>query len=256
MNSPIPWMGGKRRLAKHILPHLPDHTCYVEPFAGGAAILFMREEPAKVEVLNDLDGELVNFYRVAKHHLLEFCNQFRWAITSRQMFEWLKITPTETMTDIQRAARFYYLQKLTFGGKSEGRAFGTATTARPKLNLVRLEEDMSATHERLAHVMIEHLSWDKCVEKYDRPHTLFFLDPPYWKTAGYTGPALTLDDYRLLADKMATIQGKAILTINDHPDMVATFGHFRRDKVAIKYTVGGGNKGAKKAGEMICYNWD
>lgn len=194
MNSPIPWMGGKRRLAKKIIPMFPEHACYVEPFAGGASLLFMRDYPAKVEVLNDLNGDLVNFFRVLKHHLVEFCNQFRWAVTSRQMFEWLNATPPETLTDIQRAARFFYLQKLAFGSRNVGRTFGTTTTTRPKLNLVRLEEDMSATHERLAHVAIEHLPWADCVRRYDRPHTLFYLDPPYWQTAGYDGPSFDLPD--------------------------------------------------------------
>src|SRR5690606_20219578 len=81
MNSPIvPWIGGKRRLAKTILPLFPDHQCYVEPFAGGAAMFFMRPEPAKVEVLNDRNSELVNLYRIVQHHLEELVRQFKWAL--------------------------------------------------------------------------------------------------------------------------------------------------------------------------------
>lgn len=106
----IPWIGGKRRLAKHILPLFPDHHTYVEPFAGGAAMFFLKR-PAEVEVLNDCNNDLITLYRVLQHHLEEFYKQFKWAIVSRQMFEWLKITPSETLTDIQKAARFYYLQK-------------------------------------------------------------------------------------------------------------------------------------------------
>ncbi|MEQ1667119.1 MAG: DNA adenine methylase [Sulfuriferula sp.] len=70
----------------------------------------------KTEVLNDINGELVNLYRVVKHHLEPFITEFKWALTSRQMFKWLQITPEETLTDIQRAARFFYLQKNAFGG--------------------------------------------------------------------------------------------------------------------------------------------
>ena len=61
----IAWMGGKRRLAKHILPLFPKHSCYIEPFAGGAALFFMKK-PSEVEVLNDVNGELINMYRVVK----------------------------------------------------------------------------------------------------------------------------------------------------------------------------------------------
>ena len=128
-HSPIiPWIGGKRRLAKHILPMISQHTCYVEPFAGAAAILFLKPM-SKVEVVNDINQDLISLYRVIQHHLDEFVRQFRWAITSRKIYEWLQETPPETLTDIQRAARFFYLQKLSFGGKVDGRTFGTATTS-------------------------------------------------------------------------------------------------------------------------------
>jgi len=67
----IPWIGGKRRLADRLIPQFPPHECYVEVFAGGAALYFMRP-PAPVEVINDVNGELVNLYRVVKNHLEEF----------------------------------------------------------------------------------------------------------------------------------------------------------------------------------------
>jgi site-specific DNA-adenine methylase len=81
----IPWIGGKRRLAKHILPLFPEHTCYAEPFCGAAALYFFKDQ-SEVEVLNDINGELINLYRVIKHHLDEFVKQFRWSLTSRQIY--------------------------------------------------------------------------------------------------------------------------------------------------------------------------
>ena len=110
----IPWMGGKRRLAKHLLPMFPEHSCYVELFSGGAALFFMRPIPAKVEVLNDINGQLINLYRVVQHHFDEFVRQFEWTLTSRETFAGLQNTPPECMTDIQRAARFFYLQHTFF----------------------------------------------------------------------------------------------------------------------------------------------
>ncbi|MBF0171760.1 MAG: DNA adenine methylase, partial [Nitrospinae bacterium] len=161
----FPWMGGKRRLADRIIKSFPDHTCYVEPFAGGAAVFFLKP-PSKAEILNDVDGEIVNLYRVVRHHLDEFVRQFRWALVSREMFRWANETPVETLTDIQRAARFYYLQKLCFGAKPTGRTFGTGATSPPRLNLLRLEEDLSVAHLRLARVTVEHLDWEAVVAKY------------------------------------------------------------------------------------------
>lgn len=96
--SIIPWIGGKSRLARHILPLFPSHTCYCEPFTGGAALFFLKE-PSKVEVLNDINLDLVNLYRVVQHHLEEFLRQFKWALTSRKIYEWMQDTPPEILTD-------------------------------------------------------------------------------------------------------------------------------------------------------------
>lgn len=126
----IPWMGGKRRLAKHLLPMFPEHSCYVELFSGGAALFFLRQIPAKVEVLNDINGQLVKLYRVVQHYFDEFVRQFEWTLTSRETFASLQNTPPECMTDIQRAARFFYLQHNAFGGKTVHQHFGTDTTSK------------------------------------------------------------------------------------------------------------------------------
>ncbi|MBA4707768.1 DNA adenine methylase [Aquitalea aquatica] len=247
----IPWIGGKRRLAKHILPLFPEHTCYVEPFCGAAALYFMKK-PAKVEVLNDISGELVNLYRVVQHHLEEFVRQFKWSLVSREMYKWLQITPDVILTDIQRAARFYYLQKMAFGGKVSGQTFGTASTSPPRMNLLRIEEELSAAHLRLARTYVEHLDWKSCMKKYDRPHTLFYADPPYWQTAGY-GVPFPFEEYQALAEVMRSCKGKVILSINDHPDIRDVFAGFRMEQVAIQYSVNQ-NKG-KASAELIVCNW-
>lgn len=248
----IPWIGGKRRLAARILPIFPKHICYVEAFAGAAALLFMKE-PAKVEVLNDINGDLVNLYRVVQRHLEEFVRQFKWALSSREIFRWQQMTPAETLTDIQRAARFYYLQKLCFGGRVESQSFGTATTSPPRFNLLRLEEDLSSAHLRLTRVTIERINWVNCVEKYDRPHTLFYFDPPYWGTEGY-GVEFDLDQFSRMADLARSIQGKMIISVNDIPEMHQVFAGLRAESADIRYTVGGVQRCAKR-GELIICNW-
>ena len=250
----IPWIGGKRRLAPLLLERFPAHTCHVEPFCGAAALFFAKDERSKVEVLNDINGDLVRLYRCLQHHLEEFVRQFRWALVSRAMFDWTRSTPPETLTDIQRAARFYYLQKLTFGGKLESQTFGTATTSPARLNLLRIEEELSAAHLRLAGVTVEHLPWQDCVRRYDRPHTLFFMDPPYWQTAGY-GVGFGWDQYEQLAEQLASLKGRAIVTLNDHSDVRRAFAAFQQERVDISYTVGGGAKPAKRH-ELIIYSWD
>ena len=85
----------------------PTHECYVEVFAGGEALYFLRPQPAPCEVLNDINSDLVTLYRLVQNHLEEFARQFKWALNSRHIFEWQKITRPETLTDIQCAARFF-----------------------------------------------------------------------------------------------------------------------------------------------------
>lgn len=250
----IPWPGGKRRLASQILPLFDKapHTTYVEPFAGGAALLFARE-PAKAEVLNDIDGELVRLYRCVRHHLDELVRQFRWALTSREMFKWAQLENPDTLTDIQRAARYFYLQKLCFGGKVTGRTFGVAPQSRARFDLTRIGEDLSEAHMRLAHVTIEHLPWQECMARYDRPETLFYLDPPYWRTAGY-GVPFGLEQYEAMATVMASLKGKAILSVNDHPDMRQVFAAFRCQPLRTTYKIGGNDR-PKQATELLIATW-
>jgi DNA adenine methylase len=248
----IPWLGGKRRLADTLLNRFPAHSCYVEVFAGGAALYFLRH-PAEVEVINDINGELVNLYRVVKHHLEEFVRQFKWALSSREVFKWTQATPPQAMTDIQRAARFFYLQQHAFGGRVESQSWGTATTA-PAVNLLRLEENLSAAYLRLASTYIENLDWQQCIKKYDRPHTFFYLDPPYWETEGY-GVDFPFEQYEQMAQLLGQIQGKAMISLNDHPDIRRIFNAFQMETAEINYTVGGGARQAPRT-ELIIYSWD
>jgi DNA adenine methylase len=248
----IPWIGGKRRLADKLIPNFPPHTCYVEVFAGGAALYFMRP-PAEVEVINDINGELVNLYRVVKHHLEEFVRQFKYALSSRDVFKWLQDTPPATLTDIQRAARFFYLQQHAFGGKVDGQTWGSATTT-PPINLLRIEENLSAAHLRLASAFIENMDWHQLMLRYDRPHTLFYLDPPYLETEGY-GVDFGVEQYEKMAETLRGLKGKAIVSLNDHPEIRRIFAGFQMDTVPIKYTVGGGARTVDRA-EVIIYSWD
>lgn len=251
--SPIvPWLGGKRRLAEKLFPLFPKHECYVEVFCGGAALYFMRGVPAPTEVINDVNGELVNLYRVVQHHLEEFVRQFKWAISSRKVFEWEQMKEPETLTDIQRASRFYYLQQHAFSGKVAGQNFGTATTGRA-INLCRIEENLSAAHLRLAGTYVENLPWLDCARKYDRAHTFFYMDPPYWKMEGY-GVPFEFSNYERMAEFMQTCKGKVMVSINDHPDIRQVFQGFHIMELDIKYAVANVET-QKTSRELVIMNW-
>ena len=252
----IPWMGGKRRLADKLLALFPPHECYVEVFCGGGALYFLRPVPASVEIINDINGDLVNLYRVVQNHMEEFVRQFKWALSSRQVFKWLQDTRSETLTDIQRAARFFYLQQHAVGGKVNGQSFGTATTA-PIVNLCRIEENISSAHLRLAGTTVENLSWLDCMRRYDRAHTFFYCDPPYWQTEGY-GVPFEFDQYLAMADFMRNCQGRVMVSINDHPDIRQAFEGLTMQGLSIKYSNGNNGKQGQIASskELVITNWD
>jgi len=157
-----------------------------------------------------------------------------------------------TLTDVQRAARFWYLQKLAFGGRAASQTFGTTTTNGARMNLLRIEEDLSQAHLRLAGATIENLPWRACIERYDRAHTLFYLDPPYWQTEGY-GVPFPWPEYEALAESMLLMKGKAVLSINDHPDIRKLFKGFRTDRVSITYHVSSATE--TRAAELIIRSW-
>ena len=118
------WIGGKSRLANTLIDeiNIHEHSCYVEVFAGAAHIFFKKDE-AKVEVINDINGDLVNLYRVLQNHFDEFYRYFRWAFVSRDEFNRMNRVAPDTLIDIQRACQFYYLQKCSFAGRCIARTF-------------------------------------------------------------------------------------------------------------------------------------
>jgi DNA adenine methylase len=249
----VPWIGGKRRLADRLIPLFPNHSCYVEVFCGGAALYFLKPYQSDVEILNDINGDLITLYRVVQNHLEEFVRQFKWAISSRQIFEWHKMTRPETLTDIQRAARFYYLQQHAFGGKVAGQNYGTAATGNP-INLCRIEETLSAAHLRLAGTNVENLPWYECMERYDRPETFFYCDPPYWQTEGY-GVPFDFGNYERMSALMKSAKGKIMVSINDHPDIRKAFGGLHFLDIDIKYSLR--QKGLPETSkELVITNFD
>ncbi|MBI5578131.1 MAG: DNA adenine methylase [Deltaproteobacteria bacterium] len=252
MNSPLPYIGGKSKLSKAIIGLIPEHLSYCEVFAG-AAWVFFGKETSRYEVINDLDSELVAFYRVLQHHLEEFLKQFKWLLCSREWFEDFKRQQAGGgLTDIQRAARYYYLQRLCFGGRVRGRTYAPSPEHTPRINLLRMEEELSQVHLRLARVAIEHLSWSQFLAAYDRARTFFYLDPPYYQAPFYKHN-LELEDYRKMAKLLAGLKGKFILSINDHPQMRKTFKDFQIHPVSLSYTVSRGK--TTKGRELIITNY-
>ena len=178
MIGPLPYIGGKNRIAKKIIEIFPAHTTYVEVFAGGAQVLF-HKEPSTVEVLNDLDGDVVNFFRICQSHYEELIRYLKFILASRRWFALFEAENPESLTDIQRAARFFYFQKNAFAGLVRRRKYSYAVAGPSSFNPGRIPQLLENVHKRLERVQIECLPYSEILKRFDRPTTLFYLDPPY-----------------------------------------------------------------------------
>ena len=251
----IKWPGGKRKLARQLIEMMPDHKCFVEVFFGGGGVFFSRPERAKCEVINDIKEELINLYLVVQQEIEGLLDAIQWDISSRSLFRLHKDADLTALSRVQRAARFLYLQQHAFGGKVCGQTFGTDTT-RGGPNLKALRERLVLAHSRLNGVYIENLSWQDCIKRYDRAHTFYYLDPPYWQLTGY-GVPFGWEQYQEMAAMMAASKGKMMLSINDHPDIKELFKSFRIEEIEVQYTIGrrNGVGSSKTSGELIICNY-
>jgi DNA adenine methylase len=235
MRGPLSYIGGKSRLASRVIQRIPEHLAYVEPFAGGAQVFF-HKAPSKIEVLNDLDGEVVNFYRVCQAHHEELIRFMRFMLLSREWFERLQKTPPSSLTDIQRAARYLYLQKVAFGGRVRSQSYGYFVTASNRFSPKKIPEIVSRSHQRMAGTQIECSRYEEVLERYDRPTTFFYIDPPYYGVKLYKHN-LEKDEFQPLCDRLKGLKGKFLLSLNDTPEVREIFSCFEIEEVAIHYSV-------------------
>jgi DNA adenine methylase len=251
MPGPLPYIGGKNRLAAKIIALLPKHTTYVEPFAGGAQVLF-HKEPSKVEVLNDLNGEIVNFFRVCQWHHKELLRYIEYCHMSRKLFQILAASNPETLTDVQRAGRFFYLQKNAFGGLVVKQNYHYTVIHPPNYNLARIPTIIEKAHHRLFGVQIECLPYEKILQKYDRLETVFYLDPPYWNRELYRFN-FSEAEFIELERRLHELKGKFILSLNDCPEVRRLFKAFHIRKEDLAYSAQ--RKAGNTYGELLIANF-
>lgn len=251
-----PYIGGKRNLAKRLTKMIDAIECdaYVEPFVGMGGIFLRRNRRPRTEVINDYGREVANFFRILQRHYPQFLEVMRFQITARSEFDRLCKTEPETLTDLERAARFLYLQRTTFGGKVSGKTFGVSPERPARFNMTSLEPMLEELFVRLSGVTIECLDFEAVIRRYDRPGTLFYLDPPYWGFENDYGKSLfKRADFERLRDVLSGLKGRFIMSINDRPEVQELFKGFKIEPVRTIYTVGG-PRGAKPVGELIVQN--
>lgn len=252
------YQGGKRNLARRICALIDglQHDGYAEPFVGMGGIFLRRSTRPKVERINDISGDVANFFRVLQEHYPYFIDMLRWRLASRNEFERLRAMPSERLTDLQRAARFLYLQKLAFGGKVNGRHFGVDKQAGTRFNVSQLEPMLADIHERLQGVVIEQLPFARFIERYDREGMLFYCDPPYFGCEDdYGAGVFDRGDFERLATAMRAARGKMLLSINDRPEVREIFASCTILPIETTYTIGQKHAGAKRVGELLISNF-
>lgn len=236
-----PYLGGKRNLARRICAIIDrdQHDAYAEPFVGMGGIFLRRTRRPRAEFINDRGREVYTLFRVLQEHYVAFLDLLRFQITTQANFERLVAVDPETLTDLQRAARFLYLQRLAFGGKISGRNFGLAADRPARFNLTTLEPDLEALHSRLSGVTVMNLDYAVFIDRLDKPGTLFYLDPPYYGNEGDYGPGLfSRERFEEMADQLGRIKGRFLLSLNDHPDVREIFSRFHMTEVRTTYSIG------------------
>lgn len=249
-----PWLGGKKALHKAIIARIEaiSHKSYIEPFVGMGGVFLRRSWRPQLEVANDLNGEITNLFRILQRHYPQFMEVMRFQITSRREFERLRGCEPERLTDLERAARFLYLQRLAFGGKLGG-VFGVAPERPARFNLTSLAPLLDAAHSRLEGVVFENLDWQDVLTRYDGPNSLFYLDPPYFGGENDYGKGMfDRSQFATMADMLRDLDGAFILSINDTLEIREIFEGYHFDEVSLKYTVSAG--AAKDAAELIISN--
>jgi DNA adenine methylase len=250
MIGPLAYIGGKRRLSKQIIALLPKHHTYVELFAGGAQVLF-HKQPSKVEVINDLDSTVTGFFRVCQHHYQELLRYLEFVLVSRRWYELFAAQTPESLTDVQKAARFYFLQRSSFGGLVVKQHYHYAIAQRPNYKPERIAETIRAAHERLQGVQIECLPYEDMLRIFDRQSTLFYLDPPYWNRKLYRHN-FTAEQFHDLERRLHDVKGRFVLSIDDREETRKLFGQWHIRPIELAYS--GQPKAGKRYRELLISN--
>ncbi len=254
-----PWLGGKRNLAKRITAIIDavSHVTYAEPFVGMGGIFLRRRMRPRSEVINDFGRDVSNLFRILQRHYPQFLDTLRFQLTTRAEFSRLVDTNPDTLTDLERAARFLYLQRTAFGGKVSGRNFGVSRGRPGRFNLTTLEPMLEDLHTRLAGVVIECLDYAEFLRRYDRADTLFYLDPPYWGCENDYGKAMfERTDFVRMAEQLAGLEGRFLMSINDVQEVRDLFGGFRLLPLTTSYTIGKDVASRGQRGELLVANFD
>lgn len=226
MNSFLKWIGGKRNLREKIIAEFPqEFKKYVEVFGGAGWVLFAREKHSNFEVFNDANSDLINLYRCIKYHCNALEDELSDITHSREIFkDFKKQINMPGLTDIQKAARYYVLIYSSFG--ADVRSFATGVC-----NIPDKLREFKSVQERLKRVIIENADFSQILKTYDREETLFYLDPPYFKSEKYYDEEFSFEDHKRLYEILSKIKGKFVLSYNDNEFIADMYKDFNIKRI-------------------------
>ncbi|HBF89380.1 MAG TPA: methyltransferase [Bacteroidales bacterium] len=212
MKTPITYYGGKQMLVKHLLLLIPAHRLYCEPFFGGGALFFAKPK-SEVEVINDLNGEVINFYKVLKTNFKELEKEVKATLHSRELYNKAREiykNPTKH-SELKRAWAFWTLTNQGFAGMITSWGFGN--TPSKEKSLANKRDAFTPDYaDRLRTVQIECNDALKVMDRCDGKDTFFYLDPPYFNSDMGHYKGYTEADYTKLLEKAAKLKGKFLLS--------------------------------------------
>ena len=249
LHAPFAWIGGKSKLAAQIIPLMAPHQKYIEVF-GGALSVFYRKEPSKIEILNDINGELINLHRIIQTRPQSLNSCINGLLRSREIFYAIKHRTIKPSNKIEAAAFFYFQIAASFGAKGEHFAMPKGRGAK---NIYR---DFRVYSRRLKRATIENLSYEKLIKEYDSEDSLFYLDPPYVGTENYykTAGGFSKQDHQTLAEILRSIKGKFMLSYNDCELVRELYRGFNMKELKISYSLNNAAE-RKNSKELLIMNY-
>ncbi len=266
LRSPVRWFGAKTRLVDRLLPLIPQHHTYVEPFGGGASLLFAKE-PSPVEVYNDLDSGLVNFFRVLRDpaKFERFYRMVCMTPYAREEFDFCRRSWQECEDDVERAYRWFVVARMSFSGHFGHSWSSVVRESRCNISAsvnVWLQgvEMLPEAHARLMMVQVEHLDFRHILKRYDDKDTFFYLDPPYVRFTRKTGRysvEMSDEDHRDMVSLLLGLKGKALLSGYSNPLYLPLeeAGWRRLDFPAVCYAAGKTDEPARARVESVWMNY-
>jgi len=258
MKTPISYYGGKQKMMRHILPMIPKHKIYVEPFLGGGAVFFAKPK-SKHEVLNDIDGRITNFFRICQTKYDELAMLIKGTAHSEIEHKRAKdLLKNMNGTDVELAWAFWVQTNMSFEKQMFG-GFTFGKSCRQPLNTANKRDSFTEKYaERLRDVTIFSRDALDVIRRMDSEETFFYCDPPYVSADQGHYKGYTMEDFSALLETLSNIKGKFLLS--NYPEQTlldfVSKHKWNRKQITCSVRVTGRRKEKKIKIECLTWNYN